>query len=112
MPIIKGKFADIAGIDKYEAALFQDAADAITAAEAWEYIRTFSGESFMYSRSAELHEVCDGNPASQGSELSQIQAHMKMLDEHSGSSYGITMRHMEKIAKEGWESYVTWRTSR
>lgn len=97
MPIIKGKFADIAGIDKYEASLLQDAADAISAAEAWEYIRTFSGESFMFSRAAEL---------------SQIQAHMKMLDEHSGSSYGVVMRHMEKIAKEGWERYVAWRTSR
>ena len=97
MPVTPYIFADIAGISKSDAEFFQDAADAITAAEAWEYIRTFSGESFMFSDAAEL---------------SQIQAHMKMLDQHSGSSYGVTMRHMEKIAKEGWESYVAWHTSR
>ena len=89
-------FADIASISKSDAEFLQDAADAITAAEAWEYIRTFSGESFMFSDAAFL---------------TQIQAHMKKMDQHSGSSYGIVMRHMEKIAKEGWESYVAWRTS-
>ena len=94
MPVIKGRFADIPGISTSDAEFLQDAADAITAAEAWDYIRNFAGESFMFSRSAEL---------------SQIQAHMKMMDQHSGSSYGIVMRHMEKIAKEGWENYVAWR---
>jgi hypothetical protein len=97
MPVIKGKFADIPGISASDAEFLQDAADAITAAEAWDYIRNFSEKSFMFSSAAEL---------------SQIQAHMKMMDQHSGSSYGYVMRHMEKIAKEGWESYVAWRTHR
>jgi hypothetical protein len=97
MPVIKGQFADIAGISKSDAEFLQDAADAITTAEAWDYIRTFSGESFIFSNSTQL---------------SQIKAHMKKLDQHSGSSYGVVMRHMEMIAKDGWESYVAWRTSR
>ena len=97
MPVTPYIFADIAGISKSDAEFFQDAADAITAAEAWDYIRNFAGESFMFSESAEL---------------TQIQAHMKKFDQHSGSSYGVTMRHMEMIAKEGWESYVAWRTPR
>ena len=95
MPVSPYIFADIAGISKSDAEFLQDAADAITAAEAWEYIRNFAEQSFMFSDAAEL---------------SQIQAHMKLLDRHSGSSYGMVMRHMEKIAKEGWESYVAWRT--
>jgi len=97
MSPITAKFTDIAGISKSDAEMLQDAADAVTTAEAWEYIRNFAGESFMFSSSPEI---------------SEIQAHMKMMDQHSGCSYGVVMRHMEMIAKEGWESYVTWRTSR
>jgi hypothetical protein len=97
MSSITGKFADIAVISKSDAEMLQDAADAITATEAWAYIRNFAGESFMFSSSPEI---------------SEIQAHMKMMDQHSGCSYGLVMRHMEMIAKEGWDSYVTWRTSR
>jgi hypothetical protein len=99
MPVTPYIFADIAGISKSDAEFLQDAADAITAAEAWEYIRTLEtpeGRGFMFFESAEL---------------TQIQAHMKMMDQHSGASYGVTMRHMEMIAKEGWERYVAWRTS-
>ena len=96
MSSITGKFADIAVISKSDAEMLQDAADAITATEAWEYIRNFAGESFMFSQSPEI---------------SEIQAHMKMMEQHSGCSYGLVMRHMEMIAKEGWESYVAWRTS-
>lgn len=100
MPVIKGRFADIPGISTSDAEFLQDAADAITAAEAWEYIRTLEtpeGRGFMFSDAAEL---------------TQIKAHMKKMDQHSGASYGVVMRHMEMIAKEGWESYVAWRTSR
>ena len=94
---VRGQFSSVAGIDKYEASLLQDAYDAITVAEAWEYFRTFSEESFMFSR----HPV-----------LSQVQAHMKMLAEHSGSSYGFVMRTMEAIAKDGWESWAAARVAR
>ncbi len=92
----RGQFSSIAGIDNYEARLLQDAYDAITVAEAWEFMRTFSEQSFMFSR----HPV-----------LTQIQAHMKMLPEHSGASYGCVMRAMEAIAKDGWESWADARAA-
>jgi hypothetical protein len=38
-------------------------------------------------------------------ELREIDLYMK-YDGHSGSSYGWTMRNMEHIAKNGWDSYV------
>jgi hypothetical protein len=38
-------------------------------------------------------------------ELRDIDLHMK-YDGHSGASYGWTMRNMEHIAKNGWDSYV------
>lgn len=91
-----GQFSSVAGIDNYEASLLQDAYDAITVAEAWEFMRTFSEQSFMFSQSAVL---------------AQVQAHMKTLDQHSGSSYGCVMRTMEAIAKDGWESWATARAA-
>ena len=94
MSTTRGNFSTVPGVDKYEAYLLQDAYDAITAEEAWNYFRTFAEESFMFSRSAVL---------------SQVQARMKSLDEHSGSSYGFVMRTMEAIAKDGWESWAAAR---
>jgi len=31
----------------------------------------------------------------------------EMTLSHFGASYGITMRYMERIAKEGWDEFVT-----
>jgi hypothetical protein len=92
--VTEGNFSTVPGIDSWEASLLQDAYDAITTTETWEYFRTFSEQSFMFSRSAELKKV---------------QADMKTLDTHSGSSYGFVMRTMESIAKNGWESWVAAR---
>jgi hypothetical protein len=33
----------------------------------------------------------------------------KMKIEHSGSTYGFTMRDLEEIAKDGWNAYVNLR---
>ena len=52
---------------------------------------TFSEPSFMMSRAPWLTEV---------------QRHMKLLDHHSGASYGCMMRVMEMIAVHGWDRYV------
>jgi hypothetical protein len=93
---VRGNFSTVPGIDNWEASLLQDAYDAITVAEEWDYFRTFSEQSFMFSRSANLQKV---------------QAHMKTMDEHSGSSYGFVMRTMEAIAKKGWESWIAMRTA-
>jgi hypothetical protein len=96
MSTTRGNFSSVPSVDKYEGYLLQDAYDAITAAEAWDYFRTFSEESFMFSRSAVL---------------TQVQARMKTMEEHSGSSYGFVMRTMEAIAKEGWEKWAAARAA-
>lgn len=72
----------------------QDAYQAITAAGAWDFFRQESppeGKGYMFWDS----------PALKG-----VQAKMKMLDAHSGASFGYTMRVMEAIAKNGWVSWV------
>jgi len=88
---VPGDFASIPGTSPYEAAMLADAYNAVRVTESWENFRNFSEESFMFSRSAWLNKV---------------QAEMKMMDDHSGSSYGCTMRVIEFIAKNGWETYV------
>lgn len=68
-----------------------DAYNAITEAECWEHMKNFNDESFMFSRAPFLNK---------------IHTHMKMLDQHSGASFGSIMRQMEYIAKKGWTEYV------
>jgi hypothetical protein len=87
----RGDFASIPGMSSYEAELLKDAYDAATITESWDNFRTFSEESFMFSRSSWLNNV---------------QNAMKLLDQHSGSSYGFVMRVIEHIAKHGWDTYV------
>jgi hypothetical protein len=86
-----GQFSEIPGLPKWDAEMFKDAYDAVTAAEAWSKMASFTGESFMFS----------GEPW-----LGNVQTHMKLMDQHSGSSYGCTMRVIEKIARDGWDAYV------
>ncbi len=72
----------------------RDIYDAVSELNMWENMRNFSEESFMFSRSAWL---------------SQVQGKMKLMDTHSGSSYGCSMRIIESIAKDGWDAYVAGR---
>jgi hypothetical protein len=88
---IPGDFAAIPGIDAWDAEMFCDAYSAVTKAGCWENIKNFAGESFMFSRESWLGEV---------------QKHMALMDQHSGCSYGVTMRNIESIAKIGWDAYV------
>lgn len=74
-----------------DVSFLNDAYDAITNAECWEHMKNFHDESFMFSRAPFLNKV---------------QSHMKMLDQHSGASFGCIMRQMEYIAKKGWDAYV------
>ena len=74
------------------AAEMKDAYDAITQAEAWELMTQAPGEGgYMFSTTIDL---------------SHVHKHMSLLDNHSGASYGIMMRHMNYIAVNGWEAYV------
>ena len=86
-----GNFTALPGMSSWEADQLKDAYDAITAAEKWYEMATFSEPSFMMSRATWLKEV---------------QSKMRLLDHHSGASYGCMMRVMECIAREGWDSYV------
>ncbi len=86
-----GDFASILGMDSWEASMYKDAYDATIAAGMMETMRNSTTESFMYHAGAWVNE---------------IRKHMKMMEDHSGSSYGITMRNVELVAKEGWEAYV------
>lgn len=89
--ISKGNFVALPGISSWEAEQLKDAYDAITTAEKWHEMATFSEPSFMMAR---------------GAWLNQVQSHMKLLDHHSGASYGCMMRCMECIARDGWDAYV------
>ncbi len=87
----------IAAIDGYEATLLNDAFQAITAANAWTFVRTFNDDGgFMFSRRPELNE---------------IHKHMACMDDHSGSSYGITMRIMQHISQIGLTAYLAQRAA-
>lgn len=82
-----------------ESKMLKDAYDAITWCEMWDWMREYTpieGLGFMFS----------SHP-----NLDRINGEMKLLDEHSGASYGWTMRQMESIAKRGWEDHknqVRW----
>lgn len=89
--IPKGFFAALPGMATWEADQLKDAYDAITTAEKWQEMATFSEPSFMMSQAPWLNEV---------------QRNMKLLDHHSGASYGCMMRIMEMIATHGWDAYV------
>jgi hypothetical protein len=83
-----GNFAGFNLCDN-EKEMLTDAYKAVTAANAWQFLKTYTPENgFMFSQ----HPV-----------LEQINTHMTFKG-HSGSSYGFVMRTMEAIAKNGWAS--------
>ena len=79
--------------DEHNRFMLKNAYRAITAAEAWLFMKSFSGTSFMLS----------DNPI-----LSTIMKKMSQLgyDGHSGSSFGWTMRCMEFLAKNGKQAFL------
>lgn len=89
--VAPGDFHKIPEMDSWEADMLKDIYDAVSKLNMWENMRNFSEQSFMFSRSTWL---------------SQVQSNMKLMDSHSGSSYGICMRIIESIAKTGWDTFV------
>jgi hypothetical protein len=79
--------------DKMFAGYLSDIYNAVSITGNWDSIRNFKGDSFMYANIT-IHPF-----------LHDIQANMKFLDEHSGSSYGVCMRAIESIAKNGWSDF-------
>ena len=86
-----GDFSFLA--DEFDRKQSADFYQAITKAEAWEFMKQDPGEGgFMFST------TWNGE---------QIHRHMTTLGEHSGASYGLGMRRMQYIAKNGWEAFVS-----
>ena len=79
--------------DEHSRFMLKNAHQAITLTEHWDYMKTFSDQSFMFS----------SNPA-----CSAITKKMSQLgyDGHSGSSFGWTMRQMEFLAKNGKQAFL------
>ena len=70
----------------------KDAYDATTKAEAWALLKEDPGEGgFMYSADERYKS---------------IQDKMECIQEHSGASYGWSMRQIQYIAQHGWNAYV------
>jgi len=79
--------------DEHTRFMLKNAHQAITSTEYWDYMRTFSEQSFMFSDS----------PA-----VSRIMGKMSQLgyDGHSGCSFAWTMRQMEFLAKNGKQAFL------
>jgi hypothetical protein len=73
--------------------MLQNAHQAITSAEAWHFMRTFSDQSFMFSNSPIVSDIMK--------KMSQLG-----YDGHSGCSFAWTMRQMEFLAKNGKEAFL------
>ena len=73
--------------------MLKNAHQAITNAEAWDWIKNFQGQSFMFSNDAMIGKISK-NMVALG------------YDGHSGSSYGWTMRCMEYLAKNGKDAFL------
>ena len=77
--------------NKMEKTVLHDAYEAVNDMNLWDYLKENTFETFTYY---------DGP---------HKQLHQELLEKadknnmHSGSSYGITMRNMEQIAKQGFE---------
>jgi hypothetical protein len=86
-------------VDAHSQLYFKSAHQTISRCELWNWMRNFEpqeGRGFMFSEGVpELERLNDElfkDPVNSG---------------HSGASYGITMRNMEYIAKNGYSAYKT-----
>jgi len=72
--------------------MYETALTAITQLELWDFMKNFSGESFMFSNQPEV---------------SQIYEKIEELGYtgHSGTSFGLTLRTMQFIANNSIEEY-------
>lgn len=78
------------GFDDHTCTMLTDMHKACTRADAWDWIKTFNEESFMFSEHPKI---------------SEISRHMEYKG-HSGASFGWTMRSMELYAKLGTKAYA------
>ena len=86
------RFSKLPGLSQWDADMLNDAYEAITATNNWDNVKNFNGESFMFSSEPWV---------------SNIMSAMHYRDQHSGASFGMTLRSMEFIAKHGWDAYAS-----
>jgi hypothetical protein len=90
--ISEGDFKSLK-LDDWSREMLEDAYKAVTKANRWAFLRrpdVPGPKGFMFSNWAEVKD---------------IDTYME-YGGHSGSSYGMVMRVMEYIAKNGWDTYV------
>ena len=88
---MENRFSQFKRFDEWDAEMLNDAFNAITVTESWGHMKNFNGESFMFASKPWITNILTA---------------MHHRDRHSGASFGWTMRHMECIAKEGWDIYA------
>ncbi len=79
--------------DEHSRFMLKNAHQAITSTEYWDYMRTFSEQSFMFSDSPAVSRIM--------TKISELG-----YDGHSGCSFAWTMRHMEFLAKNGKQAFL------
>jgi len=72
--------------------MYDTAFNAITQLELWNYMKNFSGESFMFSKDEEVMQIYR--------KIEQLGYYG-----HSGASFGCIMRTMEYIAKNSLAAF-------
>jgi hypothetical protein len=65
---------------------------AVTQLELWDFIRNFKEESFMFSNHKNVYEIYN--------KIEELG-----YGGHSGSSFGLTMRQIQYIAKNGLDNF-------
>jgi hypothetical protein len=90
---MENRFSQFKRLSEWEANLLNDAYQAVTVTGNWDSMKNFVGESFMFSSEPWI---------------SNVMSAMQHRDQHSGASFGWTMRQMETIAKRGWDEYADY----
>ena len=78
--------------DSFTRDMVESAYTAISQAEGWHLLTNFSEESFMFTSDPRIVDL-------------MTKVNHEYGGGHSGSSIGCTMRHMEYIAKNGFNRY-------
>ena len=79
------------GFKEEEVKMLTDFDEAVSKTEGgWEFMRTFNDGSFAWAS---------------GDTINKINANLT-YDEHSGSTYEWTARRIQRVAKEGWETFA------
>lgn len=90
MSYIAGDFSFVQS--SYEVEMLEDGYETITKLDLWKWLAEYIPEEnkgFMFSENENISKIVN-----------------TMKIGHSGATFGWIMRHMEMIAKKGWEYYV------